>query len=586
MFRFSKTISAILACCIIFTFMHFDALATTSSGWQQNDNNEWYYVGSDGELLTGWQEISGKKYFFNDDGIMLTGWQNIDSKWYYFNSSGTMQTGWQKLSGKWYYFDADGAMLKGWQKISNKWYYFDASGVMKTGWQKISGKYYYFNSSGTMLTGWQQISGKWYFLNSSGAMQTGWLNRSGKWYYLNASGAMQTGSQQISGKWYLFDDNGIMQTSFQEVDGKIYYYEASGAMKTGLVWINGDLYYFNSSMQKGWKSVDGKYYYFTDDGIAVVGDFFEQSGKTYYFNDQGVMQTGLVVIGDDTYYFRDSGAMVVDDTVDGMRFGPDGKMITGSSILDLIESTSWWLSDDGLYTNAEYIELDLWFTEKPDSSVYYEVYYQDELLYVSDIQSIEHSYFEAIYGEDQGASIIGGKILDGFYNIKIYEAVTNVLLASEYTFVKITDDGPYTIYNDDFADIKNIGWWDYEIEEADGSVHGTMASDAVYCIDTRTIAFSIELYSTGRQIYFAYYYVPDEDADFDDVNLGNPTYARTLNCTAYDDGTIFYDIDYTPNTMQAGTYFLVIAANRSSLNNPYVTATCHVIPQYSSEFMD
>ncbi len=550
MFRFRKTISAILACCIIFTFMHFDALATTSSGWQQNDNNEWYYVGSDGELLTGWQEISGKKYYFNDDGIMLTGWQNIDSKWYYFNSSGTMQTGWQKLSGKWYYFDADGAMLKGWQKISNKWYYFDASGVMKTGWQKISGKYYYFNSSGTMLTGWQQISGKWYFFNSSGAMQTGWLNRSGKWYYLNASGAMQTGSQQISGKWYLFDDNGIMQTSFQEVDGKIYYYEASGAMKTGLVWINGDLYYFNSSMQKGWKSVDGKYYYFTDDGIAVVGDFFEQSGKTYYFNDQGVMQTGLVVIGDDTYYFRDSGAMVVDDIVDGMRFGPDGKMLPEEEVT--VVSTNWFYRNTTSgYDSTTRIDLDVQLSTS--ANVYYTVAKSGRVIFTS--ETMNTSYLAMVFSQLNGASVnSNGCIVDGFYTLTAYLENGEVLYSDSVVVTNENGgDDPAPVYRGIY-----FNWYASEDYE-----------DTFYNVESFSGSYSSYLGPLGRTRYELY-------------RDGSLIYSSGLT-EADSDNEVYVNFDvassrvknYDTGCYYPGYYSIKVFADDNALIGEYTVEICY-----------
>jgi len=447
MFKRQKIAAVILTASMVFSFMGFDTLAASSRGWNQNDDQEWYYVDTNGDLVTGWQDISGKRYYFNDDGIMQTDWQNIEGKWYYFNANGTMQTGWQKLSGKWYYFDADGAMLKGWQKISNKWYYFDASGVMKTGWQKISGKYYYFNNSGTMLTGWQQISGKWYFFNTSGAMQTGWLNRSGKWYYLNASGAMQTGSQQVSGKWYIFDDSGVMLTGLQEVDGKVYYYdEVGGAMQTGLIWIGEDLYYFNSSMQKGWKSVDGNYYYFTDDGVAVVGDFFEQSGKTYYFNDQGVMQTGLVVIGDDTYYFRESGAMVINDTVDGMEFGPDGKRIISGEDVTVDNAKWYYLNTTTGYDCTTRLDLDL--TLSDTANVYYSVAKDGEVVYTSEV--INTDYLAMTYSSVLGAETTSdGYIVEGTYTFTAYFANGAVLYTDDAAVTTVgggTVSPDYSVY--------------------------------------------------------------------------------------------------------------------------------------------
>ena len=39
-----------------------------------------YYFDSDGNMVTGWQEIGGARYYFNQDGVMCIGWQEIDGK--------------------------------------------------------------------------------------------------------------------------------------------------------------------------------------------------------------------------------------------------------------------------------------------------------------------------------------------------------------------------------------------------------------------------------------------------------------------------------------------------------------------------
>ena len=113
-----------------------------------------------------------------------------------------------------------------------------------------------------------------------------------------------------------------------------------------------------------------------------------------------------------------------------------------------------------------------------------------------------------------------------------------------------------------------------------------MAADGVYCSDSETIAFSIELNSEGPAIYYAYYFLPGENADASSVDYANPTYAQTIEVTAYQNGTMYYNIDYTPDTMAVGTYILIIAADESHVSSPYVTAACTVIPQTSAEFMN
>lgn len=118
-----------------------------------------------------------------------------------------------------------GDLLKGWQEVSGKWYYLDpTTGIMKTGWwydPNYKG-WFYLDSDGAMVTGWEKVKGKWYFLartttagDVKGKMKTGWLKEKGDWYYLNpkASGSMKegemlTGTQIIDGKTYYFDNSG------------------------------------------------------------------------------------------------------------------------------------------------------------------------------------------------------------------------------------------------------------------------------------------------------------------------------------------------------------------------------------------
>lgn len=49
--------------------------------------------------------------FMGTDAQMLTGWQQVNGKWYYLNTDGGMATGWiQPQPGKWYYLYSDGSM--------------------------------------------------------------------------------------------------------------------------------------------------------------------------------------------------------------------------------------------------------------------------------------------------------------------------------------------------------------------------------------------------------------------------------------------------------------------------------------------
>ena len=142
----------------------------------------------------------------------------------------------------------------------------------------------------------------------------------------------------------------------------------------------------------------------------------------------------------------------------------------GSDILDLVQRTSWWLSDNDNYENAEYIELDLWFTENPGVNVYYIVSKDGTDVYTSDVLSFSTSFFEAKYSSDEGAAMQGSYIAPGTYGIRIYTEGDDVLLADETTTVTVSDtpatsgstsggstSSTYNLIDGSFADIREIG---------------------------------------------------------------------------------------------------------------------------------
>ena len=132
----------------------------------------------------------------------------------------------------------------------------------------------------------------------------------------------------------------------------------------------------------------------------------------------------------------------------------------------------------------------------------------------------------------------------------------------------------YTIEDASFASIADLGWWDY---------NSTMIADDTYCIDTQTLAFSIQINGYGPKLYYAYYYL-GQNAGSGSFDISEPIFDSTIDVEKYKDGTVFYNMDYSPSELQPGTYRLYIAADKDTLDNPYVIASCSVIPQTSEEF--
>lgn len=80
------------------------------------DNNQLYYLGSDGIMKTGFVPINGVYYYFTPAGNMQTGWVFDNNNWYYMQADaahfGQMAVNVsQNVNGKNYYFGADGKMV-------------------------------------------------------------------------------------------------------------------------------------------------------------------------------------------------------------------------------------------------------------------------------------------------------------------------------------------------------------------------------------------------------------------------------------------------------------------------------------------
>ena len=260
----------------------------------------------------------------------------------------------------------------------------------------------------------------------------------------------------------------------------------------------------------------------------------------------------------------------------------------GTNTLKQIVGTSWLFSNDGSYENTEWIELDLWFNENPSDHFYYVVAKDGTDIYKSNMDQAKDSLFRAPFAEHLGAKLTSKSyITAGNYSIRIYR--DDDLLLTEKAIEVTVDESKepaiitqapegasYTIKDASFAAIASLGWWNYD---------KTLVSDGVYAKDTKTIAFSIKLLCNASGIYYAYYYVPGENADISSIDYSKPVASGTAEPRIYQDGTAFFNFDYKPDEMKVGTYYLVVAADKGSIDIPCLTATCKVISKSSKEFI-
>lgn len=182
----------------------FDDAGYMRTGWQFVGGS-WYYLGSDGAMRTEWQFVDGSWYWFGFDpiygGAMGTGWLALP------DYSGESFTGLE-----WYYLGKDGAMRTGWQYLNGAWYHLDSSGRMSTGLKQVDGAKYWFDEiSGAMKTGWfvpgdtwgYDGDEPWMYATASGALVANtWIDN----YWLNDQGIMERNAWVDGGSSYVGSD--------------------------------------------------------------------------------------------------------------------------------------------------------------------------------------------------------------------------------------------------------------------------------------------------------------------------------------------------------------------------------------------
>ncbi|MED1058994.1 cell wall-binding protein, partial [Bacillus mycoides] len=325
------------------------------NSWVKRDI-DYYYAGSDGVFLTGWQEIDGKTYYFEPyykGKVMSKSGSNgvhvIDGKWYHFDDKGALQrSAWVEDAHGLAYSDASGAFIEnGLREIDGKIYYFkdcqatkneirleDQNVILhfsdKGALEKVS------KLNGEALSPVNEVTfeEKTLMFEGDGSTRKSGiskiflpgLNLEGKEqpalvYYSLEEGRYYTGWKEVDGKKYYFQD-GINYTfdGYDTIDGKRYYFNHDGEAKlTGFDKVDGKIYYYNDKgeMQKNdWKKIDGKYYYFDASGAAKIGWFngpYETSNHgygyfRYYAKADGSIYLGVTVeINGKNYTFDSDG---------------------------------------------------------------------------------------------------------------------------------------------------------------------------------------------------------------------------------------------------------------------------------------
>ncbi len=114
--QYSKIAGRILAAALA-AGLALESPASVIAGTWTKDMFGWSFTDDSGTKVVGrWLSDNGNWYLIGQDGYMKTGWQMDNGKWYFLNTSATNAT-------------PEGAALKGWQWIDGKCYYFTQIGT-------------------------------------------------------------------------------------------------------------------------------------------------------------------------------------------------------------------------------------------------------------------------------------------------------------------------------------------------------------------------------------------------------------------------------------------------------------------------
>ena len=339
----------------------YNNMPKTASPSPEDDNhynefvtikNNTYYYNSDGEKVTGWQDIDGNRYYFDQSGVMfkginvvdgvkyffgvtkgrvMKGWLNYDGATYYMNEeTGEVASGVTRVDGKDYFFGIKkNRLMRGLINDNGTLYYTDNNGLLQTGMIQIDGKWYYFGEDYTAVSGLKEIDnltyyfdpdtkvrasgiteveGKKYFFGiTKGKMMKGFLNYDGATYYMNEeTGEVASGVTRVDGKDYFFGikKNRLMRGLIND-NGTLYYTDNNGLLQTGMIQIDGKWYYFGEDYTavSGLKEIDNLTYYFDPETKVRASGITEVDGKKYFFGiTKGKMMKGWLTYNGLTYY--------------------------------------------------------------------------------------------------------------------------------------------------------------------------------------------------------------------------------------------------------------------------------------------
>ena len=316
------------------------------------------------------------KYFSDPDGkneISKPGWVKSGENWKWRNVDQSFATStWIMSNGEWYYMSSDGNMLtNGWVQDDKGWCWMGPDGKMtKNKWIMVAREWYYLKDDGYLaINEWAKDSGGWYFMGNNGRFtKNKWIQYQGEWYYLKTNGYMAANEWAKDGTgWCWMDANGMIAKYYgwTKISGELYYFNdahyrvESSWMKdeTGTRWLNDE----GKVVKSGWIKVGSDWYYIDSNGYRTENAWAKDSTGWCWMDENGtVTKNKWIQDGDDRYHLNADGYMETNtwakDSKGWLLLGADGKVV---------KTTGWITLDDGTYyLNKSYYRVsDSWMKD-------------------------------------------------------------------------------------------------------------------------------------------------------------------------------------------------------------------------------
>lgn len=320
----TKIVSLVVALIALFVFST-SVSADTQTGWSQDSDGNWSYVGQDGTPYEkGIYQIEGNFYLFAD-GIML----DDDSTYYCDNTTGI---------GAYYYAKPGGALARGeWIYRYNNWYYYTSDGSAANGWLYVGDRWYYFGYAGYMYRNHTLVDadGRTYVFDDDGYYveinKNGWTNVFGTWYY-GENGQLAEGVKLVNGNYYFFSGGYMLTGGSYEYNGHYYYAKADGVLaRNEWIYHYGNWHYYldDAAEATGLQSINGSIYYFYNSGTLATNTTIVSDGRYLVADKNGVCTEGgnnSWIFANDNWYYVNNGEFAIDEIcyLAGVGYAFDG----------------------------------------------------------------------------------------------------------------------------------------------------------------------------------------------------------------------------------------------------------------------